>query len=80
MTTASEARIAHLEAAFLELLDRVVQLEISNRELTRLLEFETAQRTAYEALIGRMSGLPVRLDHAEREIISLRKRAIGLRL
>lgn len=80
MTAASEARIAHLEAAFLELLDRVVLLETENQELTRSLEFETAQRIAYEALIGRMAGLPGRLDHAEREIIALRKRAIGLRL
>lgn len=80
MTVSPEARIAHLEAAFLELLDRIVLLEASNRELEQRLDFEVAQRIAYEAMIGRMTGLPGRLDHAEREIISLRKRAIGLRL
>lgn len=76
----SDPRLDHLEAAFLTLLDRIAVVETELKDLRHAVDFETGQRTAYEAMVGQVSSLPARIDHVEREIRSLRKQAIGLRL
>ncbi|GEM_PF-5962705 len=80
MTATPEDRISHLEAAFLELLDRIGHLEGENRDLRLRLDFEVSQRTAYETLVGKVACLPGRMDHIEREVIALRRLPRGGRL
>lgn len=63
---AADMRVACLETAFIELLDRVVELE-------RMLRFETDQRAAMETFILPISGLPRRVDRLERDARACRK-------
>lgn len=66
MTHPLTKRLAHLEAAHLDLLDRVQVLE-------RALEFEVAQREAMEAALVMLTGLPCRVDRLERAAIAGRR-------
>jgi len=59
-------RITCLETAFIELLDRVAELE-------RMLRFEISQREALETYLLPISGLPRRVDRLESEARARRK-------
>lgn len=66
MTASPEDRLAHLEAAFIALLDRTIVLE-------RALAFEVEQREAMERVILGLTGLPCRVDRLELAGIAARK-------
>ena len=67
MNAPPEQRIEHLEAAFLNLCDRVAILE-------RALAFEVAQRESMEAVIMQLINVPKRVDRLERDTSCARKR------
>lgn len=64
--TSDATRIEYLEAALLDLLERIAVLE-------RSLRFEIAQREAMEQTILVLTGLPCRIDRLERESSARRR-------
>ena len=70
--TTPDQRLTHLEAAFISLCERVIVLE-------RALAFEVEQREFFEGMVGRLTGLPGRMDHVEAETIKLRRMPHGRR-
>lgn len=62
-----ETRLGHLEAAHLQLFDRIVDLE-------QRLAFEIAQRVALEEIILKLSTMAERVDRLERQSYSAPRR------
>jgi hypothetical protein len=60
MTEVDALRLLHLEAAFLDLLNRTKSLESQ-------LQFEVSQRRAIEEMVVKLAMLPGRVDQLERE-------------